>query len=266
MNGDNTTIGIRHKGLTVFSLKMIGLILVTLGTLTTALAMHDIDRTNLQATDMGTLTVVVVCEAISWIAIPIYAWLVVTGFHHTHHLGRYMLRVLLLAVASEVPYDMATSQKFWDMGSQNPVWAILAALIVLLAFRMVDPNPPDDTYTGRTFTVTRSSVWMIRVIVVLAALLWMWLLRVGLRLGMVNEGVILIVMVVVFDLLHHKENTMMYTAAVLGAILFLTPSFGILFLHFRNGRLGYAHKNTGIGFYIAYFVQLLVFGALAMAL
>lgn len=263
MDADTQT-GRRHKGLSVFSLKTIGLILVILGTLTTSLAMHDV--TDVRKTDMGTLTVIVLCEAVSWIAIPIYAWLTVTGFHKTHHLGRYLLRVFLLALASEVPYDMATSRKFWDFSSQNPVWAVLVCLLLLLAFRMVDPDPPKDTYTGRTFRLGRGGVWVVRAVVVLAALLWVSLLHVGLRLGLVNEGVIMVAMVIIFELLHRKENTMMYTAAVIGALMFLTPSFGILFLHFRNGKLGYQHKNTGIGFYIAYFVQLLVLGTLSMVI
>lgn len=251
-----------NRGLSVFRLKMIGLVLVTLGTLTSALAMRDV--TNVRTAPLSTLTVIVVCEAVSWTAIPLYAWLAVTGFHKTSHLGRYMLRVLILALASEVPYDMATSHRFWDMGSQNPVWGVLASLIVLLAFRMVDPNPPDDTYRGRTFALGRPGACVVRIVVVLAALLWMWLGRVGLSLGFVNEGAILVAMAAIFDLLHRRENTMMYTAAALGAVLFLMPALGVMFLHYRNGKLGYEHKTTGMGFYLAYFLQLLLFGALGM--
>lgn len=254
----------QSKGLSVFRLKMIGFVLLAIGTLSSALVMRDIPDPG--KASMGMLSIVVLCEAISWIAIPIYAWLTVTGFHKTASIGRYMLRVLILALACEVPYDMATSRSFWSMDSQNPVWAVLTALVVLSAFRLVDPNPPADSYKGTTLAVGQAGAWVIRIVVVLAAFLWISLLCIGLRLGRVNEGIVFLAMVIVFDLLHRRENTMMYTAALLGAVLFLTPAFGVIFLHFRSDRLGYTHKNTKWAFYIAYFVLLLVCGGLSMML
>lgn len=246
----------RERGLSVFRLKAIGLVLVTLGTLNTSLIMRDI--TNVRTADMSMLTTAVILDALSWMAIPIFAWLVVSGVHHSSSMGRYVLRVALLALVSEVPYDLATSGRVWDMSSQNPVWAILAGLILVWVYRAIDPNPPHDSYSGRHFQWAASTVWMVRLLVALAAFLWMGLLNVGSRLGFVNEGVITIVMVLCFELLHRHENTMMYTAALLGALMFLTPGLGVMFVHFHNDRTGYEHHWTGIAFYIAYLVQLLV--------
>lgn len=248
----------RRRGLSVFKLKMIGLVLVMAGTMNTAMVTREIP--NPRTADMGSLTVAILADAVSWMAIPIFAWLVVSGVHHSSSIGRYLLRVTLLAAASEVPYDLATSGKVWDMSSQNPVWSIVAAVILVWIYRMIDPNPPQDAYEGRHFTVSGTSLWMIRIFVALAAVLWMALFNVGLRLGLVNEGIILMVMVLVFELLHRHENTMMYTASILGALMFLTPGLGVMFLHFRNDELGYEHRWTATAFYIAYFVQLLLFG------
>ena len=80
--------------------------------------------------DMVAMTVLVICEVVSWTAVPLYAWLLVQGYRHTHSVVQYGIRLLALAIISEVPYDMATSDKVWDMNSQNPVFALVIALIV----------------------------------------------------------------------------------------------------------------------------------------
>lgn len=70
---------------------------------------------------MTSLTAMVLSEVVSWFAIPIYAWLLVQGFRETHSRVAYGLQLFILAVVCEVPYDLCTSHKAFDFGSQNPV-------------------------------------------------------------------------------------------------------------------------------------------------
>jgi hypothetical protein len=255
---------VNGRGLTRFGIAMWAFILITLGTLETSFVSRGI--LNARRADMQQLSVAVVTDAISWMALPLIAWLTFDGFHRTTHLARTIGITFAAAIICEVPYDMATFQKWWDLSSQNIIWAIGAALILLWVFRMVDPQPPDDWYQGPHMQMSAAGAWAIRIIVVIAALLWMGLFNVGMRLGLVNEGVIIITMTVIFELLYRRENTMMYTAAIVGVLMFLTPGMGVMILHFRNGKSGFNHSWTILGFAVAYLVELLLFGAMSMAL
>jgi hypothetical protein len=255
---------VRYKGLTRFGILMLAFIFVTLGTLETAFVSRGI--VNAHHADLQQLSVAVVTDAISWMALPLLAWFTFDGFHRTTKLGPVIGGAFAAALICEVPYDMATSQRWWDLSSQNIMWAIAVALVVLWVFRMIDPQPPEDWYRGPHVHLSAAGVWVIRIIVVIAALLWMGLFNVGMRLGLVNEGVILITMTVIFELLHRHENTMILTAAIVGVLMFLTPGIGVMFLHFRNGKAGFRHSWTIPAFVGAYFVQLLIFGAMSMAL
>ena len=43
----------------------------------------------------------------------------------------YGMELFVLALVCEVPYDMATSGRAFDLGSQNPVFGLFIALTVL---------------------------------------------------------------------------------------------------------------------------------------
>ena len=70
----------KHRGLTVFQLKVIGAVALALsaGSTTIVPLFFGSDVNN-----MTSLTAMVLSEVISWFAIPIYAWLLVQGFRET---------------------------------------------------------------------------------------------------------------------------------------------------------------------------------------
>ena len=89
----------KHRGLTVFQLKVIGAVALALsaGSTTIVPLFFGSDVNN-----MTSLTAMVLSEVISWFAIPIYAWLLVQGFRETHSRVAYGLRLFILAVVSMV--------------------------------------------------------------------------------------------------------------------------------------------------------------------
>ena len=68
-------------------------------------------------------------RAVGRIAMPIFAFCVAEGFIHTHDRGRYLLRMLIFGLISEIPFDLVTSGKILEFGHQNIMltfsWAIL---------------------------------------------------------------------------------------------------------------------------------------------
>lgn len=73
---------------------------------------------------------------LGWIgrlAFPIFAFLLVEGYHHTRNFRRYCLRLLLAALLSEIPFDlMAYSTAFYPF-HQNVLWTFLVSLLMLRA-------------------------------------------------------------------------------------------------------------------------------------
>lgn len=65
------------------------------------------------------------------IAFPAFCLLLVEGFVHTRSRGRYMGRLLLFALLSEVPYDLALFGRLLDMTGQNVMFSLAAGLAAL---------------------------------------------------------------------------------------------------------------------------------------
>ena len=53
-------------------------------------------------------------------AFPIFAFLVIEGYHHTWHVGRYMLALLVTAFVAEIPWQL-----LGNAGSHNVVFTLL---------------------------------------------------------------------------------------------------------------------------------------------
>lgn len=157
----------KHRGLTVFQLKVIGAVA-------------------------------------SWFAIPIYAWLLVRGFRETHNRVAYGVQLLLLALICEVPYDLATSGKTFDFNSQNPVFGLFIAFVVLAALEWV-------------------------------AARYQKAMRVVLSVGLMSIGSVTLGFVLIFTLMRSHENSMMFTAGLFGAVMMITPGVGVAFVHYYNG-------------------------------
>ena len=235
----------RNRGLSDLWLRITGLVLVAVSTFGGAFERKGLPA-DLRTATVSQLTAVVALEAVSWIAIPIFAWLLYRGFVRTRNVGRYAGRIAVLAVVSEVPYDLATTGRPWDPSSQSPVFALLVALVVLWAVDRLRRGP-----------VRRTGL---SVLVIVAGVLWLTIFDVGLRLGVMPAGVVLLLFCLVFYYLHDKENTMMAVGGVLGAVAFVLPALGVAILHFRNDQPGRPYPR--LLFYVLYPAVLLGAGLL----
>lgn len=69
------------------------------------------------------------------IAFPVFAFMIVEGYLHTHDLRRYLLRMLVWALLSEVPFDLMYGGSIFYPYHQNVLWTFLLGLLLI---RMID--------------------------------------------------------------------------------------------------------------------------------
>jgi len=62
------------------------------------------------------------------ISFPIFAFMIVEGYFHTRNLKKYVSRLLLFAVLSEIPFNLAMGSRVFYPIHQNVLWSFLISL------------------------------------------------------------------------------------------------------------------------------------------
>lgn len=65
------------------------------------------------------------------ISFVLFTYLIVEGFVHTRSRGRYLLRLFLFALLSEIPFDLAFSGEVADWSGQNIYWTLFLGVLML---------------------------------------------------------------------------------------------------------------------------------------
>ena len=73
------------------------------------------------------------------ISFPIFAFFIAEGFFHSKDRHRYLLRMLLFAVISELPFDLAFFGK-WYWKYQNVMFSFALAILALMIFEKCREN------------------------------------------------------------------------------------------------------------------------------
>lgn len=105
------------------------------------------------------------------LAFPIFCFLLVEGVHYTHDIRRYMLRLGIFAVISEVPYDLAFHGEILEFEGQNVFFTLFLGVMLL-------------------YLLEKGGEWPVKV---LEVLLFMWI-AVILKTDYSFKGILLISM------------------------------------------------------------------------
>lgn len=76
-------------------------------------------------------------RGIGRVAFPLFCFLLVEGFFHTRSRKKYAFRLLLFALISEIPFDLATCGTWFDMNYQNVMFQLLADFLMLCGIESI---------------------------------------------------------------------------------------------------------------------------------
>lgn len=191
------------------------------------------------------VTAALIMRVVSVCAIPIYAFLLVEGFQRTSSLRKYFLRVLGVALLTELPYNLAMGGKWIDFSGRNPVFGMVIAMVVLYSFRYPIKNKALSVLF-KAFVLIMAMVWSATIL-------------------NIADGVPTLVIVAVLYLLRRKRSWQIFggcVAMVLCTIispLYLGAPLTFMIFHFYNEEPGEGNRLTN---YLAYPALLLFVGVM----
>ena len=80
----------------------------------------------------------VILRSVGRVAFPLFCFLLVEGFYHTHSVEKYAMRLLIFALVSEIPFDMAFNDTFFFALDNNVFWTLLIGLMMIWGIHALD--------------------------------------------------------------------------------------------------------------------------------
>lgn len=231
-----------------FTLKMIAAVMMIIGTIGVAIIQNGVlDLGNMSTAMLSEefesygktfwiATASLFCRGVMSLALPIYAFLLVEGFKKTSNKKKYAIGMLVVALVSEVPYDLAMQDTWFTMYSQNPMWGIVLAFAVLYFL--------DNFENTRKFKGV-----LLKLLIVIAGILWAVMLNVSYGVGMIMVTAILWLM--------EGHGALTTMGGAVASLIYFPAPLGFIFNHFYSGEKGKDNRKL---FYVIYPVQLLILG------
>lgn len=183
-----------------------------------------------------------ILRGIGRLAFPIFCFLLVEGFYHTHDRKKYAIRLGMMALISEIPFDLALNYAVLEFSSQNVFFTLLIGLLTMALYEKIE-KAFQIPYFYRMLLCTGS---------------------VGLGMGAAYlihcdygyGGVFCIMMLYLF---HDKKVLQLFAGVVSFAVLLfpteLLAAFAFIPIALYNGERGSQNKYF---FYLFYPVHLLL--------
>lgn len=178
------------------------------------------------------------------LAFPIYCFLLVEGVMHTHDIRRYMFRMFVFALISELPFDIAFYHHLVYPFHQNVFFTLVLGLITICLIR------------HRLF---KNKV--LQAIYGIAVVMLMGILANTFYVDYYIYGIVCMAAFYVFrDSKWKKCLASSLSLGIMGGIEWFA-AFAVIPIVMYNGRRGKQTKVMQYGFYIFYPVHLLILAA-----
>ena len=156
-----------------------------------------------------------IMQLIGGMAIPVFAFLLVEGFRNTSDYKKYLLTMIITALVSEIPYDLAICGKVWDLSSQN---AMITMCICLILLKCMELFSNSSGFAGS----------MVRILIMIAAIVWVSIFRAEYGLCMV----LLVTVFYVFD----TKNVLKTVLGCIISLMYVTGPIAFYGIWCYNGE------------------------------
>ena len=237
----------RH-GLKCFSLIL--LLVYTFGMSVVRIGILHLDKlspdalNHLLETDRGAMTmagVASVFQLMGGLSIPVFAFLLAEGMVHTASWRRYLGKLLVFAVISEIPYDLAMQGSWMDFSAQNPLFTLAICLVMLYGLHLLE----NKKGAGAVF---------LRISVIAAALLWCQIFN-------LQFGLVTVLLSAVYYGFRERAGLRILMGCGISAV-YVTAPFASYILYNYNGLPG-KERNRYL-YYAFYPVHLLLAAGITM--
>lgn len=184
------------------------------------------------------------------LAFPLYAFLLAEGFRHTRSVDKYLLRLFLFGLLSELPFDLAFRRTWMDWSYQNVFFTLFLGLLAVRLWDRVTRGDPARCGTPR----------------ILLGLLCIAGAAAAAKLCRADYGAWGVLVIVSLSLFRERlwVRDLLAGCFLLGSSAFeVTGLAGIALFHFYNGQRGRQAKYL---FYVFYPAHLLLLALLCRAL
>ena len=82
------------------------------------------------------------------LAFPLFCFLLVEGFVHTHDVKKYVRRLFLFALISEVPFDLAFFRTPFDFSAQNVYWTLALGVLAMAGLKHFEAPDGSPSWKG----------------------------------------------------------------------------------------------------------------------
>ena len=205
---------------------------------------------------IGTYDLYSLTRAIGRMAFPIYCYLLVEGFIHTRNIGKYAMRLFIVAVISEIPFDYAIHDSYFYLEHNNVLWTLLLGLGVMYGFSLVE-------FSGLSFELQ----YILRIIIMFSGMALAYVTKLDYK----HSGICCIA--VMYYLYSNDRYKRLFSVSFGILILTLMSSklelwafFILIPMYFYQGNRGADSKALRTFFYLFYPIHLLILGIVAYLL
>lgn len=184
-----------------------------------------------------------IMQLLGGLAVPIFAFLLVEGFLNTSDYRRYLLTMLVFALLSEIPYDLANYGSAWDLTGQNALFSMVVSLLMLYFLRMTEERP--GIFGG-----------IFKAVIVLCAVAWVSLFRAG-------YGLCVVLLAAVFYLFY-RRNVLKTILGVILSLLYVTGPLSFYGIWCYDGTR--KNRIPKYAYYAFYPLHLLALGGISLFL
>ena len=201
----------------------------------------------------GLYVTYLIMRIIGRLAFPIYCFLLVEGFQRTHDVKKYLGRMFVFALLSEVPFDLALSGRAWYPEYQNVFFTLFLGLAVITGLRWVEQHLTGDGM-GKKILRTACCLGIIAAGCALALVL---------KTDYNFKGVMAIVALYLF---RRRKKAQIWAGVIVFLLmdgLEMIAALSFIAIYFYNGTRG---KQNKYFFYFFYPVHLLILWLICVVL